>query len=228
LEFEKFFESIKLKHSATIAMIHRDGAFLARFPKVEAASGTEARVTADLLRSLSTSDHSSSQMPDATDNAALLASARQMRNFPIALVATMTISAALADWREQTRLLIVVACLSASIIIAVFLLIGHLWSRERKRSEQRLAAGKQQLDTALANMTQGLCLFDADEKLVVSNARFREIYKLREDQLQPGLPFRDIAKNQIMTDDAFAVSAAEDDTRNKQDQVRRLWTAASS
>jgi signal transduction histidine kinase/CheY-like chemotaxis protein len=62
----------------------------------------------------------------------------------------MTTSAALADWREQTRLLIVVACLSASVIIAVFLLIGHLWSREQKRAEERLALGKQQLDAALA------------------------------------------------------------------------------
>ncbi len=148
-EFENFFESIALRSSATVAMVHRDGRLLARFPKVEAPE-KEAHATADLLHLLSTSDHGTLQVSDAKDDVAVLASARQMRNFPIALVATMTTSAAQADWREQTRLLIVVAGLSASVIIAVFLLIGHLWSREQKRAEQRLALGKQQLDTALA------------------------------------------------------------------------------
>jgi len=148
-EFEKFFESIALRSGATVAMVHRDGRLLARFPKVEAPE-KETRATADLLHLLSTSDHGTSQVADAKDDVAVLASARQMRNFPIALVATMTTSAAQADWREQTRLLIVVAGPSASVIIAVFLLIGHLWSREQKRAEQRLALGKQQLDTALA------------------------------------------------------------------------------
>jgi signal transduction histidine kinase/ActR/RegA family two-component response regulator len=149
-KFEKFFESVALRSSATVAMVHRDGELLARFPKVEAHE-KEARATADLLHLLSTSDHGTSQISDAKDPIAVLASARQMRNFPIALVATMTASVALADWREQTRLLIVVACLSASVIIGVFLLIGHLWSREQKRAEERLALGKQQFDAAVAS-----------------------------------------------------------------------------
>jgi signal transduction histidine kinase/ActR/RegA family two-component response regulator len=148
-KFEKFFESIALPISTTVAMVHRDGRLLARFPKAEVPE-KQARATADLLHLLSTSDHGTSQVSDAKDDVAVLESARRLRNFPIALVATMTTSAALADWREQTRLLIVVACLSASVIIAVFLLIGHLWSREQKRAEERLALGKQQLDAALA------------------------------------------------------------------------------
>jgi signal transduction histidine kinase/ActR/RegA family two-component response regulator len=222
-KFEKFFESIALRSSATVAMIHRDGELLARFPKVDAHE-KEARATADLLHLLSASDHGTSQISDAKDYVSALASARQMQNFPITLVATMTTSAALADWREQTRLLIVVACLSASVIIAVFLLIGHLWSRERKRAEERLALGKQQLDTALANMTQGLCLFDADGKLVVSNARFRELYKLSEDQVQPGMAFSEIARNHPITDDGSALSAAERDVRGltPRDQLLRF------
>jgi signal transduction histidine kinase/ActR/RegA family two-component response regulator len=222
-KFEKFFESIALRNSATVAVVHRDGELLARFPKMEAPE-KEARATADLLQLLSTSDHGTSQVPDAKDYVAVLASARQMRNFPIALVATMTTSAALAPWREQTRLLIVVACLSASVIIAVFLLIGYLWSREQKRAEQRLALGKQQLHTALANMTQGLCLFDADGTLVVSNARFRELYKLREDQVEPGMLFSEIVIKHAMTDDDSAMSAAETDAQGEtpRDQILRL------
>jgi PAS domain-containing protein len=34
------------------------------------------------------------------------------------------------------------------------------------------------LDAALNNMTQGLCMFDASERIVVLNRRFLEMYKL--------------------------------------------------
>jgi signal transduction histidine kinase/CheY-like chemotaxis protein len=104
--------------------------------------------------------------------------------------------------------------LSASVVIAVFLLIGYLWSRERKQAEARLALGRQQLDATLANMSQGLCLFDMDDKLVISNARFRELYKLREEQVQPGMPFSEIAGNHAMTDDVAAMSVGENDAQD--------------
>ena len=115
-----------------------------------------------------------------------------MRNFPIVILASMKTDAALAEWREQTKLLIVVACLVTIVVAAVFLLIGWQTSRERRASEQRLAIGKQRLDTALNNMSQGICLFDADKKLVVSNPRFREIYRLEEGQDRPGTSYGDI------------------------------------
>ena len=41
-------------------------------------------------------------------------------------------------------------------------------------------------DAALTNMTQGLCLFDADKKLVISNDRFREMYGLPQELVVPG------------------------------------------
>ena len=222
--FEKFFASTALRGSATIAMIHRNGQFLARFPKAAADAKRDAHEKSDFLQLLSTSDFGTSQTDTSHDHPSLLMSARQMRDYPIVLVATITTDAALADWREQTRLLIVVACLLASVIVAIFLLIGRLWWRDQKLAEARLALGKQQLDTALANMTQGLCLFDADGKLAMSNARFRELYQLSEDQVRAGTPFGDIAAILAMTGEALAISTAARDTRNSggRDQMRRL------
>ncbi len=42
------------------------------------------------------------------------------------------------------------------------------------------------LDTALNNMTQGLCMFDASERVVVFNRRFLEMYKLSPQVVRPG------------------------------------------
>ena len=56
---------------------------------------------------------------------------------------------------------------------------------EQKRGEQLLAEKAAELeamnvrfDAALNNMSQGLCMFDAEQKVVVSNARYGEIYHL--------------------------------------------------
>lgn len=50
-----------------------------------------------------------------------------------------------------------------------------------------LATLNMQFDAALSNMSQGLCLFDADRNLVISNKRFREIYNLTESQTRRGI-----------------------------------------
>jgi PAS domain-containing protein len=56
-------------------------------------------------------------------------------------------------------------------------------------SHERVLADKNaQLDAALSNMVQGLCLFDAERKVVVANARYAEIYGLPNDAVKPGTP----------------------------------------
>lgn len=47
-------------------------------------------------------------------------------------------------------------------------------------------------DAALENMTQGLCMFDAESRLVVWNHRYLEIFKLEEAALTPGMSQRQI------------------------------------
>jgi methyl-accepting chemotaxis protein len=39
---------------------------------------------------------------------------------------------------------------------------------------------------ALDNMSQGLCMFDSNERLLVCNARYRQMYDLSEQHIAPG------------------------------------------
>jgi diguanylate cyclase (GGDEF)-like protein len=70
---------------------------------------------------------------------------------------------------------------------------------ERERAEQRwreasegLAQSNLHFDAALNNILHGLCMINADEKLVVSNARFAEIYGLTAEETKPGTPTQKI------------------------------------
>jgi diguanylate cyclase (GGDEF)-like protein/PAS domain S-box-containing protein len=59
-----------------------------------------------------------------------------------------------------------------------------------------LARTNLRFDAALTNMTQGLCLFDADRRLVISNARFQEIYNLPPEMVASGTSLEAILDHQ--------------------------------
>jgi len=58
--------------------------------------------------------------------------------------------------------------------------------------EEALRTRNFQFDTAINNMSQGLCFFDADHKLIVCNDRFTEMYDIPSDKVGPGTPLTDI------------------------------------
>jgi diguanylate cyclase (GGDEF)-like protein len=51
-----------------------------------------------------------------------------------------------------------------------------------------LARTNMRFEAALSNMTQGLCLFDGEKRLVIANSRFREMYDLPDELVLPGTP----------------------------------------
>src|SRR5262249_58036082 len=55
----------------------------------------------------------------------------------------------------------------------------------------------EQLQTALNNMAHGLAMFDADQRLVVCNHLYYEIYGLTAAQVQPGTTVRQILQARL-------------------------------
>jgi diguanylate cyclase (GGDEF)-like protein len=180
--FEKYFASVVLREGAAISMYRRDGILLARYPHVEHMIGSNIR-SSNVFASLS--NGGTVRVTSPIDGEARLASVNAMQHFPISIVASMTVDAALADWRAQTRFLVLVATLSAIVIAAMlFLFVRKLLQQHR--------AEKQRLDTAINNMSQGLLLYDSSERLVVCNQRYISMYGLSPDVVKPGLSFRDL------------------------------------
>ena len=57
---------------------------------------------------------------------------------------------------------------------------------------QRLARLDRTASAALESMSQGLCMFDGDNRLVTCNERYRELYQISEGGAEPGMLLRDI------------------------------------
>ncbi len=98
------------------------------------------------------------------------------------MLRALTGSAVEHDW-----ILVVIACV-------VFLLLGAIISFERRRNAQgRLLA------LTLNNMSQGVVMFDAAGRLVVSNDRYLAMYGLSRDIVRPGAKLIDIVRHRTET-----------------------------
>jgi PAS domain-containing protein len=69
-----------------------------------------------------------------------------------------------------------------------------LTTREKGELAHSLAERNLRFDAALNNMAQGLCMFDAELRLVISNRRFCEMFCISADSLAPGTPIREVMK----------------------------------
>jgi diguanylate cyclase (GGDEF)-like protein len=66
-----------------------------------------------------------------------------------------------------------------------------------KAQEETLRVRNFQFDTAINNMSQGLCFFDSDHRLIVCNDRFVEIYNIPADRVHPGMKLTEIVDLRI-------------------------------
>jgi signal transduction histidine kinase/ActR/RegA family two-component response regulator len=62
------------------------------------------------------------------------------------------------------------------------------------RARAELAASKATLDQALASMNDGLLLLDQDDRVVIWNRRYVELFPWLSDTIRIGLPFRSLAE----------------------------------
>ncbi len=67
------------------------------------------------------------------------------------------------------------------------------------RREHDLVAQNEMFTTVLNKMSQGLCMFDQNQKLLVCNNRYLEMYGLAKEMGRPGTDFRKIIESRIDT-----------------------------
>jgi PAS domain S-box-containing protein len=68
---------------------------------------------------------------------------------------------------------------------------------EMLRISQQLHAKNIHFDAALSNMVMGLCMFDRDQKLIVVNRQYLEIYGFSPDVVKSGVYLRDIMQYSV-------------------------------
>jgi diguanylate cyclase (GGDEF)-like protein/PAS domain S-box-containing protein len=197
--FESFFASVTLAPGSSIAMHHRDGTMLARFPHADNMIGKNFRSGSDQQLKLFELNHHTTSLVSPVDGQNRLISSRALNEFPIVIVGTTTVAAALADWHQQMYFLIGVGGVSVVLIAVLLFLVVRRLSHDHAASQRRVTLEKQRLDKAIDNMTQGLLLFDSSQRLVVCNNRYIEMYGLSPRVIKPGATFVEILEHRQAT-----------------------------
>jgi diguanylate cyclase (GGDEF)-like protein/PAS domain S-box-containing protein len=193
-KFEDFFSSVALGGDAAIAMHHRDGTLLARYPHDEAVMGRNFKTGPANIAALFDTGQATTRVTSPVDGRERLVSVRGLSRYPLTVVATTTTSSALVDWRAQTKLMIGAATLSMLVIAAILFLIVRQMNRQSHETQQRLEAQKQGLDIALNNMAHGLVLYDASNRIVICNQRYLDMFGSSAGLLKPGCSFHDVMR----------------------------------
>jgi methyl-accepting chemotaxis protein len=87
-----------------------------------------------------------------------------------------------------------------AVLAVVGLAIFRFYSRqlqERESVASELTIQNIRFNAALNNMPQGLCMFDAERRLVVCNERYARMYALPRELLEPGTRHEDIIKHRV-------------------------------
>ena len=195
INYEKFFASVALGTGAAISMFQADGTMLARYPRVDEQIGQNFAKAPLLQRVRESGGPQTLRVQSPIDQTDRLGSAAPLSRYSGVVVATNTVTAALSDWREQTRFLVLAATLAAAVIALILFLIIRQITRQNREAQQRLEAERGQLDTALNNMIQGLVTFDASARLVTFNRRYIDMYNLSSEIVKPGCHFRDLMQH---------------------------------
>jgi diguanylate cyclase (GGDEF)-like protein len=161
----------------TVLIARRDGTMLVRYPDTAPAIGQKIPEDLPWYRVLAAGGGVFRSARSA-DGPPILAVMRPHPTLPFVVVVTVAESIVLADWSIQRTWLIAGAILAG----ALALLLIRLFAVQIAR----LDAARSQLAAALANITQGLCFFGADARLILCNDRFGEIFALPQAATRPG------------------------------------------
>ncbi len=209
--FAELFHKTSLGDGYAATLMRTDGTLLARYP----TAGTIGAVhPVASLKMLETAKSALSRSVSPVDHLARIAAAYKLSDFPLVVIVTQSEDAAFASWRATTFKMSAITAAMILLIIAA----AHLIARSRKQQDrlnaaraqiiqsgknralaeaelkrqQDLASQNVRFNAAVENMSQGLSMYDAAQRLIVCNKQYAEIYRLTEEQIKPGTTLREI------------------------------------
>ncbi|MGQ0683337.1 ATP-binding protein [Bradyrhizobium sp.] len=193
--FAKLYRSIDLGTEGSILLMHTGGLVLAREPFVEDVVGRSFAHAPLLTQYLPKSDSGAYETISVLDGRPRIAGYKAVRGLPLVMLVTYARADLLRPWYNHITLFgPVVAIVFAAMLIGTFLLVQQ--TRRLARNSRELERTNTRFDIALSHMPHGLIVWDADERIVIANSRFHQMYGLAPEQVKPGTSLRQLLDSQ--------------------------------
>lgn len=184
--FQKFYDQLDLgTHGAVMLISAADGARLI-LRRPEGSTGRDVTDT-NVFKASRAASFGTLEVKAVVDGIARVNSFRRSEEYPLLISVAKSTDDILAAWyRRATR-----EAAETAVLLMILASVGALiWLMTR-----HLATTKRHLDTALETMPNGLCMFDAEQRVVFSNGRFRELYGYPDQLVRPGTPLKALLGN---------------------------------
>jgi signal transduction histidine kinase/DNA-binding NarL/FixJ family response regulator len=174
-----------------ITLERADGTLLASLPHDETRMGQRLRPTAaEMLAAAGSEVVLAESRFDGQEALRLVRSTIYPALFVSASVRTDQV---LAGWaRDRDRTVIGTAVLS--VLIAALAVALLLWVRSREAAEAERQRWRATLENAIESMSDGFVMFDAEDRLVACNTRYKDFYRISAPFIVPGARFEDIMR----------------------------------
>jgi diguanylate cyclase (GGDEF)-like protein len=170
-----------LKESVTL--LRRDGTMLIRYPNPESAIGEKLPPRSPWHERVAAGG-GSYVTPGTLDGIPSLVSVHPLRDYPLVVDVLIEEAQVFSQWRREAFYI------ASGALAAAFTFTGLFWLLTRQFLQQ--AEQNYKLDTVLSNITQGVCFFDGQKRLLLWNRRYTEIYHLPPEAVQIGRSLRAI------------------------------------
>jgi signal transduction histidine kinase/DNA-binding response OmpR family regulator len=127
------------------------------------------------------------------DGAHVISAVRPTLYPTLSLAVSMQLDAALAGWeKERTRAYLISAGFAVLVLVIAATLILAL--RQREKVEAERSRWRATLENAIDSMTDGFVMWDANDRLVACNSRYKDFYRASAAFITPGAHFDDIMR----------------------------------
>ena len=176
-----------------ISVERADGRVLTVLPHDESRMGRSVTRVAGSLPA----DGTAIAIPGRFHDRTVLAATRPILYRDIFVVASYDEEAAFTAWEMDRRRLLLVAG-SLGLLLTALALALHLALRQREKVEAERMRARAVLEGAIETMPDGFVMFDAEDRLVVCNQRYLELYAISAPFIRPGAKFADIIREGAM------------------------------
>jgi diguanylate cyclase (GGDEF)-like protein len=181
--FQSFYQQLDIGQEGAILLATRSGKLLVRRPFEDANVGRDMSLSG-IFAQLQMSKSGSIEIRSSTDGVVRLNSYQESDLYPVVLAVAQSTNEILAPWRARAGR----EALNTAIVVLVIALLGFFV----RKMASRLADVNGLFKVALSNMPNGLVMFDAEKRIVISNQRFRDMYGLQDQEVRPGTPLREL------------------------------------
>jgi signal transduction histidine kinase/ActR/RegA family two-component response regulator/HPt (histidine-containing phosphotransfer) domain-containing protein len=190
----RFYRSVDIGRLGIVRLVGQDGVVRVRAggrPEDDLAAIGQRTTTHNLLAHFARASAGIFTAPSQTDGITRIFAYRGTRGFPLIVQVGITESEALERFYEDARSQYVlggVVTFLAAVVMAMYLLRDTQLKRARDDAEARYAYKARLLERTVANISQGILVVGADNKVQVYNQRLLDLLDLPDDVATPHQP----------------------------------------